>query len=425
MPAQKCLPVEEITIARAGAAASISAHDRRQLGPERGHHGVEPSGRFSWRWATLSAMETSKHSYTAATVPATRAVDRYAPTRPRARRRLSDSHVATQEPPSHVSDDPHRLPERRPPDRYDLELEPDLDAAHLHGRGRPSTSTSSRPTDTDRAARPRPGDPPSGRPSTTARRRPPRSTPTRRRSTPARSRRRGCRRATAPRSSSAFTGRAQRPARRLLPLDLHRRTTARDAHPGHHPVRGHPRPPGLPVLGRAGVQGRRSASPSWSPDGLLAVVQRAPRSAREPLRRRPRSRVALRRHHGRCPPTWWPSWSARSRSPTRSTWATGRSRCGSCTRRARAHLRRRSPSRSAPSALRFFDDYYEHPLPGRQARPGRHPRLRLRRHGEPRLHHLPRGAAAGRPGDAPPSPSCSAWPTSSPTSSPTCGSATW
>ena len=65
-----------------------------------------------------------------------------------------------------------------------------------------------------------------------------------------------------------------------------------------------------------------------------------------------------------------------------------------------------------------------HPLPRRQARPGRRARLRLRRHGEPRLRHVPRGAAARRPRRRPPRPSCSGSPTSSPTSWPTCGSAT-
>ena len=67
----------------------------------------------------------------------------------------------------------------------------------------------------------------------------------------------------------------------------------------------------------------------------------------------------------------------------------------------------------------------QHPVPGREGRPGRHPRLRRRRDGEPRLHHVPRHRPAGRHGRVPPGPSSSGWPTSSPTSWRTCGSATW
>ena len=51
-------------------------------------------------------------------------------------------------------------------------------------------------------------------------------------------------------------------------------------------------------------------------------------------------------------------------------------------------------------ALRFFTDYFGIPYPGRQARPGGHPRLRLRGHGEPGLRHLPGVGPAGRPGQA-------------------------
>ena len=38
-----------------------------------------------------------------------------------------------------------------------------------------------------------------------------------------------------------------------------------------------------------------------------------------------------------------------------------------------------------------------HPLSRRQGRPGRHPRLRVRGHGEPGLHHVPRDGAPARP----------------------------
>ena len=75
-------------------------------------------------------------------------------------------------------------------------------------------------------------------------------------------------------------------------------------------------------------------------------------------------------------------------------------------------------------ALRWFQDYYAHPLPGRQGRPRRPPRLRRRRHGEPRLHHVPRDRSARRPGHGHPGGGADASPTSWPTSWPTCGSAT-
>ena len=53
---------------------------------------------------------------------------------------------------------------------------------------------------------------------------------------------------------AAVPGPAQRQAPRLLPLDLHRRRRRR-AGDRHHPVRGHRRPSGVPVLGRARLQG--------------------------------------------------------------------------------------------------------------------------------------------------------------------------
>ena len=53
---------------------------------------------------------------------------------------------------------------------------------------------------------------------------------------------------------AALPGSAQRQAARLLPLHLHRRRRRR-ARDRHHPVRGHRRPPGVPVLGRARLQG--------------------------------------------------------------------------------------------------------------------------------------------------------------------------
>ena len=78
----------------------------------------------------------------------------------------------------------------------------------------------------------------------------------------------------------------------------------------------------------------------------------------------------------------------------------------------------------AVASLEFFEDVLRPALPGRQARPPGHPRLRGRRHGEPRRHHLPRDRPARRRGARPRTPSCSASPTWWPTRTPTCGSAT-
>ena len=64
MPAQKCLPVDEITIARALAPASISRTISGSSVQNAGIIVLSSSGRFSWRWATLSSMVTSKHSGT-------------------------------------------------------------------------------------------------------------------------------------------------------------------------------------------------------------------------------------------------------------------------------------------------------------------------------------------------------------------------
>ena len=68
------------------------------------------SGRFSWRWATLSDTETSKHSYTVATVIEAIALRS-----------------------SGVTPTSHRLPDGIRPSRYDLELRPDLVAGTFDG----------------------------------------------------------------------------------------------------------------------------------------------------------------------------------------------------------------------------------------------------------------------------------------------------
>ena len=66
---------------------------------------------------------------------------------------------------------------------------------------------------------------------------------------------------------------------------------------------------------------------------------------------------------------------------------------------------------SGAFALRFFNDYFGIALPGRQARPRRRARLRVRGHGEPRLRHLPRDRSCWSTPSGPPRPSCSGSPT--------------
>ena len=134
----------------------------------------------------------------------------------------------------------------------------------------------------------------------------------------------------------------QRSPPRLLPLDLRRRRR----HAAHHrrdPVRGHRRPAGVPVLGRARPQG-----------GLRGHARGGRRSARRLQRSRaaprgPRRRARphhVRRHHADVDVPRGLRRRVRSRPRRRSTSTASRS--GSCTGRARAPSPS-SPSRSAPS----------------------------------------------------------------------------
>ena len=104
---------------------------------------------------------------------------------------------------------------------------------------------------------------------------------------------------------------AQRQAPRLLPLGL-QGPERRDAHDGRHPVRGHRRPPCIPLLGRAGVQGRLRRHARHRP--------RAHRGVQHAHRVRDDARAAARSSASptpsRCPPTWWRSWSASWRPPS-------------------------------------------------------------------------------------------------------------
>ena len=86
---------------------------------------------------------------------------------------------------------------------------------------------------------------------------------------------------------------------------------------------------------------------------------------------------------------------------------------------------RASARRSRAASLRVLRGLLRPALPGRQARPPGHPRLRGRRHGEPRRHHLPRDGAARRRDGGLARRAASASPTWWPTRTPTCGSATW
>ena len=133
-----------------------------------------------------------------------------------------------------------------------------------------------------------------------------------------------------------------------------------DAGHRHHPVRGHRRPPGLPVLGRARLQGRVRRHPRRSPTELDRRLQRG--------RGQPRARATTASTSSRFADTMTMSTYlvAFVVGPLEVTEPGRRrrhARCASSTRPARAT----SPatrSRSARSALRFFADYYGIPYPG-------------------------------------------------------------
>ena len=194
-----------------------------------------------------------------------------------------------------------------------------------------------------------------------------------------------------------------------------------DPHHRHHPVRGHRRPPGLPVLGRARAQGRVRDHPR-RPRATCSPSATRPRSSAEPIGDG-RRRVALRRHHGDVHLPGGVHRRPARRPPTPSTSTA--SRCGSSTGPGRSDLTAFALE-SGAFALRYFAEYFGVPYPGRQARPGRHPRLRLRGHGEPGLRHVPRRPRCcidperGHPGRAP-----AGGRRRRTTRSPTCGSATW
>ena len=157
--------------------------------------------------------------------------------------------------------------------------------------------------------------------------------------------------------SLALPGDPQRQAARLLPLHLHRRRRRRARH-RHHPVRGHRRPPGLPVLGRARLQGRASPSPCVDAEPHRRLQRR--RSCPTRPRRRPR-RGPLRRHDGDVDLP-----GGLHRRPARGHRAGRRrrhARCASSTRPGKGHLTAFGLEVGAFS-LRYLADYFDIPYPG-------------------------------------------------------------
>ena len=295
--------------------------------------------------------------------------------------------------------DPYRLPEGVTPVRYDLTLVPDLGAATFAGTCATDAGGGGHHA-RGQLQRPRAGD----RHRLGRHRR--RTSDRHHGDHPGRGDRAGhlhLRRGPARRPGHPphrVPGSAQRQAEGLLPLDLHRRRRRRAGH-RHHPVRGHRRPPGLPVLGRTRPQGRLRRHPRRR-RGPVRGVQRG-RDLPHP-ERRPSGppRGPLRRDDGDVDlPRGVHRGPARGHRP------------GRCRRHPSAgrvpegqgppHGLRPRGRRRLPAPLRRL---LRHRLPGRQARPGRRARLRLRGHGEPGLRHLPGDPPAGRPRPPRPRPSC-------------------
>ena len=208
----------------------------------------------------------------------------------------------------------------------------------------------------------------------------------------------------------------QRPARRLLPLGIHRR--GRDgAHDRDEPAGADRGAARVPLLRRAGVQSHVRGHPRRPrrARGLLQLPRRvrdgsARRAARGGLRdhhddvvlpRRPRRRTARVDRGGR-----------RRRRAARGRLHAGQGATGPVRPRDRGLL--------APVLLPVL----RHRVPRGEAGPRRRARLRLRRDGERRLHHLPRDRPPRGRGDARRATTCSGSPRSSPTRSRTSGSGT-
>ena len=200
----------------------------------------------------------------------------------------------------------YRLPATVVPSRYDLRLEPDLEAATFAGEE--TMRSPSRRSRSRRSCSTRPSSPSSQRASRTRRACRSRGASTldeaaerARLSSRGRSRRGAA--ATPP-----LHGHPQRSPPRLLPQHVQGRRGRRPHH-RRHPVRGDRRAAGFPCWDEPGVQGglRRDAGGARGPRRDLehAVVSEAPPGAGD---ERWPSRTA-----SACRPISWPSWSASSR----------------------------------------------------------------------------------------------------------------
>ena len=182
---------------------------------------------------------------------------------------------------------------------------------------------------------------------------------------------------------------AQRQAARLLPFHLYG-SGRRDPDHGHDPVRVGGRTAGLPVLRRAGSQGRLRdhPDPGARPRRHLELTRRRDRPGRR------QAAHPVRPHHEDVDlPGGLRHRQARDDRDRRR----GRRAAPGCLHAREAPPGRVRPgSRSVRTAL--LHRVLQHPLPRGQGRPGRHPGLRRRGDGEPGLHHLPRHGTAHRPG---------------------------
>ena len=175
------------------------------------------------------------------------------------------------------------------------------------------------------------------------------------------------------------------------------------------------------MLGRARLQGRRSRSPWSSTDDLAAISNAA--AVVDETGPTAASAGCASPTPWRCPPTWWPSSSGRSRPPSPID-VDG----VAAAHRPPARARATSPPFAlevGAYALRFFAEYFGIPYPADKldlvAIPdfafGAMENLGCVTFRETVLLVDPAQASPGR--------AASGSPTWSPTRSPTCGSATW
>ena len=140
---------------------------------------------------------------------------------------------------------------------------------------------------------------------------------------------------------------------------LHRRRRRRAGH-RHHPVRGHRRPPGLPVLGRARLQGRLRHHPRRR-RRPRSRCPTPPRSRDERARRRQATR-ALRRHDDDVHLPRGLHRRARSRSPSPST--SPARRCASALPAGQGPPHRVRARGGRVLACAYLADYFDIPYPG-------------------------------------------------------------